>query len=96
MGVLIQSLCLTPCVDLGVGSKGQNSTFKEQFYVAYQIRNAEAWYQIICSQTPSLGLGQNSIFSEHGQVAYRIIFYLFDSLRPINNLSVKQGRVFLG
>ena len=23
-------------------------------------------------------------------------FYLFDSLRPINNLSVKQGRVFLG
>ena len=27
------------------------------------------------------------------------IFYLFvwfDSLRPINNLSVKQGRVFLG
>ena len=23
-------------------------------------------------------------------------FVLFDSLRPINNLSVKQGRVFLG
>ena len=23
-------------------------------------------------------------------------FFLFDSLRPINNLSVKQGRVFLG
>ena len=24
------------------------------------------------------------------------LFVLFDSLRPINNLSVKQGRVFLG
>ena len=23
-------------------------------------------------------------------------FFLFDSLRPINNLSVKQGQVFLG
>ena len=26
----------------------------------------------------------------------RLLFVLFDSLRPINNLSVKQGRVFLG
>ena len=25
-----------------------------------------------------------------------ILFVWFDSLRPINNLSVKQGRVFLG
>ena len=25
-----------------------------------------------------------------------VVFFLFDSLRPINNLSVKQGRVFLG
>ena len=24
------------------------------------------------------------------------VFVRFDSLRPINNLSVKQGRVFLG
>ena len=23
-------------------------------------------------------------------------FFLFDSLRPVNNLSVKQGRVFMG
>ena len=27
---------------------------------------------------------------------YLSSFFLFDSLRPINNLSVKQGRVFLG
>ena len=26
----------------------------------------------------------------------RVWFVCFDSLRPINNLSVKQGRVFLG
>ena len=25
-----------------------------------------------------------------------VLFVWFDSLRPINNLSVKQGRVFLG
>ena len=25
-----------------------------------------------------------------------VLICLFDSLRPINNLSVKQGRVFLG
>ena len=28
--------------------------------------------------------------------AFVCLFVLFDSLRPINNLSVKQGRVFLG
>ena len=27
---------------------------------------------------------------------YYSLFVCFDSLRPINNLSVKQGRVFLG
>ena len=27
---------------------------------------------------------------------YAVLFCLFDSLRPINNLSVKQGGVFLG
>ena len=29
-------------------------------------------------------------------ILFVCLFALFDSLRPINNLSVKQGRVFLG
>ena len=37
------------------------------------------------------------VLNRIGEPCQRIVFvYLFDSLRPINNLSVKQGRVFLG
>ena len=37
-----------------------------------------------------------SVAAQHSQSAGQILFVLFDSLRPINNLSVKQGRLFLG
>ena len=33
---------------------------------------------------------------EHPKFIVLVSFVLFDSLRPINNLSVKQGQVFLG
>ena len=36
------------------------------------------------------------IGGQPNQVRFFFVFFLFDSLRPINNLSVKQGRVFLG
>ena len=35
-----------------------------------------------------------SIYSQNKMLI--IIFFLFDSLRPINNISVIKGRVFLG
>ena len=34
--------------------------------------------------------------SDQGPYCWLQEFALFDSLRPINNLSVKQGQVFLG
>ena len=39
-----------------------------------------------------------SVCSDLGLTSWRLccLFVLFNSLRPINNLSVKQGRVFLG
>ena len=37
-----------------------------------------------------------SISSGSALFAKFCLFVWFDSLRPINNLSVKQGRVFLG
>ena len=33
---------------------------------------------------------------QHGRFNEAFVFFLFDSLRPINNLSVIKGRVFLG
>ena len=33
---------------------------------------------------------------EQTNVVFDVLFVCFDSLRPINNLSVKKGRVFLG
>ena len=35
-------------------------------------------------------------YTSQNDILNTVIFFLFDSLRPINNLSVKHGQVFLG
>ena len=63
---------------LGMGSKGQNSTFSE--HVMLHIKENHACSNIIANifltDTPThLGMGsigRNSTFSEHGHVAYQI------------------------
>ena len=39
---------------------------------------------------------KRNIGKEYDNSVPELLFVWFDSLRPINNLSVKQGRVFLG
>ena len=36
------------------------------------------------------------VWSRFPTLKVEVLFICFDSLRPINNLSVKQGQVFLG
>ena len=46
---------------------------------------------------PKLGEGEGNIEGRHILIIFlSFLFVCFDSLRTINNLSVKQGRVFLG
>ena len=78
----IEGLCLTPCVDLGVGSEGQNSTFSEHGHVAYQIKENHKCSNMVANILPrdaphalTMGMGsigQNSTFSEHGHIALQI------------------------
>ena len=64
----------------GLESKGQNSTFSENGYVAYQIKGNQECSNMVENILPAypppppLGMGsigQNSTFSEHGHVAYQ-------------------------
>ena len=66
---------------IGMGSKGQNSTFSEQCHVAYQIQEnhqcSNMAAHILHADHPfsDPGLGskdQNSTLSEHSHVAYQI------------------------
>ena len=53
--------------------------------------------QVLSSFTLSyIMLGPSYIFSPHFQVGLFVLFVWFDSLRPIINISVIKGRVFLG
>ena len=51
------------------------------------------WYKLACNciSTPSMFL-----YVPCSPIIFVCLFVWFDSLCPINNLSVKQGRVFLG
>ena len=51
---------------------------------------------IALSVRPSVPLRVRCIQIQIQLIAQITEFVCFDSLRPINNLSVKQGRVFLG
>ena len=70
---------LTP-LTLGLGTKGQNSTFSEHGHVAYKIKGNQECSNMVASILPTdppltLGMrsiGQNSTLSEHGHVAFQI------------------------
>ena len=72
--------CRPHPLTLGMGPKGQNSTFSEHGHVAYQIKcnpDDKTWLQIFCSQIPLQNPGDwvyrsKSTFSEHGHVAYQL------------------------
>ena len=78
----MEGLSLTARVDLGEGSKGQNSTFSEHGHVAYQIKENHEGSILVAIILPAdlplpktLGMrsvGQNSTISEHVNVAYQI------------------------
>ena len=67
-----------PPPTLGVGSKGQNSTFSEYGHVAFQIKGSDEYSSMVTTEhgmdgttTTTLGegsKGNTSTFSEHGHV----------------------------
>ena len=64
---------------MGLGSKGQNSTFSEHGHVAYKIKGNHGSKYFASrphpSPTPALGMGsigQSSTFSGHSHVAFQI------------------------
>ena len=66
---------------LGLGSKGQNSTFSEHGHGAYQNKGNHECSNMVAIIFPTdppaptweIGsIGQNSTFTEHGHVAYQI------------------------
>ena len=66
--------------DLGVGSKGQNSTFSEHGHVAYQIKGNHECSNMVANILPPYPLYpdpggkkvQNLTFLDYGHVAYQI------------------------
>ena len=67
---------LTP-LTLGLGSKGQNSTFSEHGHVAYKIKWNQECSKMVANILPTdpplpWGCGQNSTLSKHSHVAYQI------------------------
>ena len=84
-------------------SKGQNSTFSEHGWVAYQIKGNHECSNMVANSLPPdpciLGVGSkvhNSTFSEYGHVAYQIkgnilslhTFNLWVGLKGKKNLNV--------
>ena len=55
-------------------------------------------HNLIAEVGIAAGLGIHGAFKAHGKPFGKVLFLFvgFDSLRPINNLSVKQGRISLG
>ena len=71
---------LSPDLEVGAGSKGQNSTFLEHGHVAYQVKENHECSNMVANILPAdplpphdLGgsMGQISASSEHGHVAYQ-------------------------
>ena len=75
----------------------QNTRLVDKHVLHLEMKSLFSWFQLVEHAYSNLNYlcNINEIGYPLRPLSF-VLFVWFDSLRPINNLSVKQGRVFLG